>query len=206
MDTLGIDRFAVMCWSGGGPSSYRLAAKHGDRVTSLVTLAAVSMHYEFGNGINRIEYSLLTGAVGNWLLKEMAKHTPKTVVGMVGSEEGDLTKEQAHALTEHIWDDETKRNFVLAVSATISGRHDGLKNDQTQFPEIGDLGLSRISTPTLLVHGAADSDVHPEQSENAIKQLPNAEIMRVETGTHLCVWTDPTSDDIQARIIAHLNR
>ena len=49
MDTLGIDRFAVMCWSGGGPSSYRLAAKHGDRVTSLVTLAAVSMHYEFGN-------------------------------------------------------------------------------------------------------------------------------------------------------------
>ena len=125
---------------------------------------------------------------------------------MVGSEEGDLTKEQAHALTEHIWDDETKRNFVLAVSATISGRHDGLKNDEAQFPEIGDLGLSRISTPTLLVHGAADSDVHPEQSENAIKQLPNADIMRVETGTHLCVWTDPTSDDIQARIIAHLNR
>jgi pimeloyl-ACP methyl ester carboxylesterase len=205
MDELGIDRFAVMCWSGGGPSSYRLAAKHGDRVTSLVTLAAVSMHYEFGNGINRIEYSLLTGAIGNWLLKEMTKHTPKTVVGMAGSEEGDLTKEQAHALTEHIWNDETKRNFVLAVSATISGRHDGLNNDQTQFPKIGDLGLSSISTPTLLVHGTADSDVHPEQSENAVKQLPNAEIIRVDTGTHLCVWTDPTSDDIQARIIAHLN-
>src|SRR6476661_1616306 len=66
------------------------------------------------------------------------------------SEEGDLTKEQAHALTEHIWNDEIKRNFVLAVSATISGRHDGLNNDQTQFPKIGDLGLSSISTPTLL--------------------------------------------------------
>ena len=198
MDKLGIDKFAVMCWSGGGPSSYRLASKHGDRVTSLVTLAALSMHYEFGNGINRIEYSLLTGAVGNWLLKEMVKHTPKKVVGMVGSEEGDLTKEQAHALTEHIWDDDTKREFVLAVSATISGRHDGLKNDEKQFPKIGDLGLSSVATPTLLVHGTADSDVHPDQSENAVKQLPNAEILRVETGTHLCAWTDPTSDDIQA--------
>src|SRR6478609_1890046 len=49
------------------------------------------------------------------------------------------------------------------------------------------------------------SSEHPEQSENAVKQLPNAEIIRVDTGTHLCVWTDPTSDDIQARIIAHLN-
>ena len=204
MDELGIGTFAVMCWSGGGPSSYRLAAKHSDRVSALVTLAGLSMRYEFANGINSIEYSLLTGAVGNWVLKEMVKHAPKSVVGMVASEEGYLTKEQAHALTEHIWNDETKRDFVMKVSATISGRHDGLKNDQKQFPEISNLGLSGISTPTLLVHGTADSDVHPDQSENAVQLLPNAEILRVENGTHLCVWTDPTSDDIQARIIAHL--
>jgi pimeloyl-ACP methyl ester carboxylesterase len=204
MDTLGIEHFSVMCWSGGGPSSYRLSAKHGDRVTALVAIAALSKEYSFGNGIDRIEYSLLTGAVGNWLLKEMARHTPKSVVGMVGSEEGDLTKEEAHALTEHIWNDDTKREFVLAVSATISGRHDGLKNDQRQFPEIGDLGLSAIVAPTLLVHGTADSDVHPDQSENALSQLPHAGIIRVERGTHLCVWTDPTSDVIQARIVDHL--
>jgi len=205
MDTLGIDNFAVMCWSGGGPSSFRLAAKHGGRVTALVTLAAATMHYEFANGINSIEYSLLTGAVGNWLLKEMAKHAPKSVVGMVASEEGDLTKEQARVLTEHIWNDDTKRDFVLRVSATISGRHDGLKNDKKQFPKISDLGLSSITTPTLLVHGTADSDVHPDQCEHGAKELANAEILWVENGTHLCAWTDPTSDDIQARIIDHLN-
>ncbi len=204
VDALGIGTFAVMCWSGGGPSSYRLAAKHPDRVSALVTLAAVSMQYEFANGINSIEYSLLTGALGNWVLKEMVKHAPKSLVGMVASEEGDLTKEQAHALTEHIWNDETKRDFVMKVSATISGRHDGLKNDKQHFAEIGDLGLSSISTPTLLVHGTADSDVHPEQSENALEHLPNAEILRVQDGTHLCVWTDPTCDEVQARIIAHL--
>jgi len=204
IDELRIDTFAVMCWSGGGPSSYRLAAKHPDRVSALVTLAALSMRYEFANGINSIEYSLLTGAVGNWLLKEMVKHAPKTVVGMVASEEGDLTKEQAHALTEHIWNDETKRDFVLKVSATISGRHDGLKNDQKQFPKIGDLGFSSITTPTLLVHGTADSDVHPDHAENAAKKLTDAEILWVENGTHLCAWTDPTSDDVQARIVDHL--
>lgn len=206
MDELGIGQFGMMCWSGGGPSTYRLASKHGDRVTAIVALAALSQPYDFGNGINRIEYSLLTGPLGAWVLKEMARHSPKKLVGMVGTEEGDLTKEQAHALAEHIWNDETKRGFVLEVSATISGRHDGLKNDQEQYPNLGDLGLSGISTPTLLVHGTADSDVHPDQSENALEQLPNADIVRVANGTHLCVWTDPTSDDLQARIIDHLKR
>ena len=38
----------------------------------------------------------------------MTKHAPKAVVDMVGTEEGDLTKEQAHALSEHIWNDEAK--------------------------------------------------------------------------------------------------
>ena len=206
MDKLGIGTFAVMCWSGGGPSTYRLASKYGDRVSAIVALAALSKPYAFGNGINRIEYSLLTGPLGTWVLKEMARHAPKKLVGMVGTEEGDLTKEQAHALAEHIWNDDTKRDFVLKMSATISGRHDGLRNDQVQYPKLGDLGLSGISTPTLLVHGTADSDVHPDQSENALEQLPNADIVRVADGTHLCVWTDPTSDDVQARIIDHLKR
>jgi pimeloyl-ACP methyl ester carboxylesterase len=204
MDALGIGTYGVMCWSGGGPSSYRMTAEHPDRVSALVVLAGVSTHYEFANGINSIEYSLLTGAIGSWVLKEMVKHAPKQVVGMVATEEGDLTKEQAHALTEHIWSDETKREFVMKVSATISGRHDGLKNDQKQFPALDDLGLASISTPTLLVHGTADSDVHLEQSEHALERVPGAEILRVENGTHLCMWTDPTSDEIQARVIAHL--
>ena len=39
MDSLGIDRFALMCWSGGGPSSNRLAASCPDRVSALVAVA-----------------------------------------------------------------------------------------------------------------------------------------------------------------------
>ena len=98
MDALGIGTFAVMCWSGGGPSSYRLAAKHPDRVSALVTLAAVSMQYEFANGINSIEYSLLTGALGNWVLKEMVKHAPKSLVhgGLRGRRPDQGTSAHAH--------------------------------------------------------------------------------------------------------------
>jgi len=206
MDSLGLDRFAVMCWSGGGPSSYRLAMKHPERVTALVVLAGVSMKYEFANGINSLEYSLLTGGLGAWVLKEMARHAPKQVVKLAATDEADLTKEQAHELTEHIWNDEEKREFVLAISGTISGRKVGLANDREQFPTIEDLELERITVPTLLVHGTADSDVRPEQTENAAARIPNAEVIRIENGGHLAVWTDPTSDEVQERIAAFLTR
>jgi pimeloyl-ACP methyl ester carboxylesterase len=202
MDSLDVDRFGVMCWSGGGPSSYRMSVKHPDRVAALVVLAGASMKYEFANGINSLEYSLLTGGLGTWLFKEMAEHMPKAVVKMSVSDESDLSKEKAKALSEYIWNDEEKRQFVLAISGTISGRKDGLENDRDQFAKIGDLELDKITLPTVLVHGTADSDVHPDQTENAAAHIPSAEVIRVQDGTHLCAWTDPTSADIQQRIAA----
>jgi pimeloyl-ACP methyl ester carboxylesterase len=200
MDSLGLERFGVMCWSGGGPSSYRLAVKHPDRVSSIAALAGVSKEYEFANGVNALEYSLLTGGLGTWLMKEMVRHTPKQVVKMSVEEEGDLTKEQAKELSEHIWNDEEKRDFVLAVSATIGGRKPGLNNDREQFPKISDLELEKIRVPTLLVHGTADNDVRPDQTENAAERIPGAEVIRVKNGTHLCAWTDPSSAELQDRL------
>ena len=38
MDSLGVEHFGVLCWSGGGPSSYALTIEHPERVTALVAL------------------------------------------------------------------------------------------------------------------------------------------------------------------------
>jgi pimeloyl-ACP methyl ester carboxylesterase len=169
-------------------------------VTSLVALAGVSTSYSFPSGLAGVEESLLTGRFGRWLMKELVKHEPKQVVAMVPAEEGDLTKAQAKELADQIWHDETKREFVLALSGTVAGRKAGFGNDKQQFPAIDDLGLADIRTPTLLVHGTVDTDVPPEHSEHALAEIPGAEILRVDDGTHVSVWTDPTSDAIQSRI------
>lgn len=204
MDALGIDRFSIMCWSGGGPSSYRLAASDPARVHRLVALAAVSKAFTFENAL---EETMLTGGFGKWLMKELVRHSPKQVVKMLATEEGDLTKEQARTLVEHIWDEPAKRAFVLELTATVSGgRTKGFANDRRQFPLIDDLGLAGIATPTLLVHGTVDSDVPPEHSEHAAATLPDNELLRVTDGTHISTWTDPTSADIQARIVEFLRR
>jgi pimeloyl-ACP methyl ester carboxylesterase len=203
MDALAIDRFGLMCWSGGGPSAYRLAVNHPDRVTALVAIAAVSHDYTFASGI---EQSLMSGRLGGWLIKEMGKHAPKSLVKSTIGEEGDLSKKQLKELTEEIWQDETKRAFVLGLAETVipTGRKAGLDNDHQVFPTIGDLGLVAITAPTLLLHGTIDTDVPPEHSDVALGAIPGAEIVRIDGGTHIAAWTDPTSDDLHQRITSFL--
>jgi len=201
LDALGIERFSLLCWSGGGPASYRLAVKHPDRVVALGAIAGVSHDFTFETGL---EASLMAGRFGAWMIKEMARHSPKALIKSTVGEEGDLDKAQLRALTEQIWADDTKRAFVLDLANTVAGRTTGLDNDHEIFPQITDLGLSRITSPTLLVHGTADTDVPPEHSEHARAAIPGAQLVRVADGTHIAVWTDPTSDDLQARLVEHL--
>ena len=203
MDSEGAEGFGVVCWSGGGPSSYHLAAAHPDRVRALVACAAVSGPYTFATGVASIESSLMSSGLGGFVLHTMAEHAPKSLIASTVKEEGKLSRTEAKELTEHIWDHEDKRDFVLALSATLSGRRAGLKNDQHRFPDV-DPPLGSVGAPTLLVHGTVDTDVPPEHSERALRAIAGAEIVRVDKGTHLCVWTDPASEGIQARIVDHL--
>jgi pimeloyl-ACP methyl ester carboxylesterase len=202
MDSLAIDRFGVLCWSGGGPSSYSLTIAHPERVTALVALAAVSKPYEFETGLTS---RMLAGRIGKWTIELMARLSKRQLVKMVVSEEGDLDKHQIKTLTDHICDHPAKRDFVVALSKTVVARKVGLGNDQEQFRKVS-LDLPRITTPTLLVHGTVDTDVKPEYSEHALAQISGAEIVRVNDGTHLAVWTDPTSDDLHTRIAEFLRR
>lgn len=203
MDALGLEQFALMCWSGGGPSSYRLAATEADRVTSLVAVAAVSSPYEF-HDVG--EAKLLLGHFGKWLMKEMVRHAPKSTVKMLAKEEGDLTKDQIKKLTEAIWDDPIKRQFALDLMVTVAGdRKDGFENDVDQFKQL-DLDLGNVRASALLVHAKTDRDVPLAQSENASAELPNADLVTIDEGTHVSVWTDPDNSAIQGRIASFLIR
>jgi pimeloyl-ACP methyl ester carboxylesterase len=202
MDSLGVDRFALACWSGGGPSSYTLAARNPGRVTSMAAIAAVSGPYHWEHPH---EESMLSGRFGAWLMKELSRHAPREVVKQMVASEGDLDKDDRKKLVEQIWDDDAKREWALGLMASITGdRHDGLRNDQQQFPEIGELALASISAPSLLVHATTDADVPVAHSEHAAATIPGADFVRLDGGTHVSVWTDPSSNDLQARIAEHL--
>jgi pimeloyl-ACP methyl ester carboxylesterase len=207
MAGLGFDRYAVLCWSGGGPSAYRLALRHGDKLSALVALAAVSQRYEWHPGGD--ERFMFGTALGNWILKIMAEHAQRQLVGATLASEGELSKAELETLVNEVWADEAKRRFVLDLAATVSwrgARRPGLDNDMACFAAIDDLQLEHIKVPTLLVHGRADTDCPPQHSEAAAARIPGARLLWLERGGHLAVFTDPDSDAIQARIVEFLQR
>jgi len=207
MAGIGIDTYAVLCWSGGGPTAFRLAARHGGRLNALVALAAVSQRYEWHpDGGERFMFS---SALGNWLLKIMAEHAPRQLIGATLASEGELSKEELETLVREVWSDEAKRRFVVELAATVSwrgARKPGLDNDLACFAAIDDLQLDHIPVPTLLVHGRADTDCPPQHSETAARRIPGARLLWIEHGGHLSMFTNPDSDAIQADIAGFLQR
>jgi len=202
LDHLGIERAGVVAWSGGGPSTYRLAVRHPDRVSGLVMLDAVSAAYTPAKeGID--ERLMFSTRLGEWMLRTMAAHAPSALVTSTLKAEGELTKEQLENLAAEVLLDDEKKRFVLDLALTVThrGRQAGLDNDWEQFGAIDSLELARITAPALIVHGTADTDVSPDHGAHAAATIPGAELLALETGTHLCFYTHPDSAAAQARAL-----
>lgn len=202
-DAPGVDGAGVLCWSGGGPSSYRLAVRHPDRVSALVTTAAVSHRYVF-EGEPVAERLVMGTGLGRWMLKLMAEHTPERLISATVAAEGDLTKEQVAERTVQIMADPERTRFTLdvAVSANRSGpRKAGFDNDLRQFAAITSLELERITAPCLIVQGSADTDVVPEHSRFAAERIPGAELAELPDGTHLAFFVHPDAPPVRQRAI-----
>ena len=209
MDKLGIGTSRIMCWSGGGPSSYRLAAKHPDRVTALVTLAALSMRVRLRERhqqhrvqpVDRRRRHL--GAQGDG-----SSHSPKKlVVGMVG-----IRGRRPHQGTSPRADRaHLERRNQAGVRPEGVRDHLGPSRRPEErpgaVPEARRPRAVRASPrPRCSCTAPPTPTCTPIRARTHSSTCPNAEILRVANGTHLCVWTDPTSDEVQARIIDHLKR
>lgn len=206
LDHLGLERVRVLCWSGGGPSSYRLAAVHPERVERLVALSAVSgaysMHEESWS-----DRMMLSTAAGNWTIEVVMDHLPGQGVQATLSEEGDLTPQELGEQRDAVLADDNALGFMRELARTVdyrSDRRNGFENDRRAYAAISSLGLESIAAPVLLVHGDADSDVPIEQSESAHAAIAGSELVRVVRGTHLCAWAHPDDAAIQSRIEAFL--
>ncbi|MEO7234421.1 MAG: alpha/beta hydrolase [Lapillicoccus sp.] len=206
MDELGLQRAGLLAWSGGGPLGYRMAVRHPGRVTSLVAFAALSGAYRIPP-VSLPEQLLLTTSAGEWLLRVLATHQPRHFISGALAAEGTLTRRQLAQRVDEVFADEDKRAFVLDLGPTVGrggARRDGFRNDLNQFAAIDSLGLESIAVRTLVVHGDADADVGLAHGRYAAERVPGAELLVLETGTHLALWTHPDAASAQARALAVL--
>jgi pimeloyl-ACP methyl ester carboxylesterase len=206
LDSLGVDRAGVFAWSGGGPSAYRLAVRHPERVASLIALAAVSARYE-APAPSASDRFLFGTTAGQWLIGFLARRAPGQVVEGALSGEGSLRGDELKTLTADVMADPEQRAAVLAFSATVGTngpRKAGWDNDLANFAAIDSLELDRVRCPVLLIHGDADTDVAIDFSHSAHTVLPESELIVMNHGTHLAFYADPNAAGVQEKARAFL--
>jgi pimeloyl-ACP methyl ester carboxylesterase len=206
MTSLGHEKFAVVAWSGGGPSSYRLAVRHPERVKALVPFACVSGPYDEPKETLETHLMFRT-SFGHWLMRFMAQHAPDATVKSTLGEEGNLSRAELKAQTEAVMGDAKQAAVPLALAEVVAdfdNRVAGYENDWQQFGAIESLELEKISAPTLVVVGDADADVDPAQSDAAAAAIPGAEKRVIANGTHLALFAHPDAGDAQSQVVDFL--
>jgi pimeloyl-ACP methyl ester carboxylesterase len=195
----GVQRAGVLAWSGGGPSAYRLAVRHPDRVSAIVAIAALSSRYAAPRP--KLAERLLSGtAAGAGLISFLARRAPGQVVSGALEGEGSVRGEELQAMTRQVMADPQQRQLVLEIAPTANTggrRKAGWRNDIANFARIGSLGLDRVGCPVLLVQGDSDTDVVPEYSRSAHAELPDSTLVLMERGTHLAFYAHPQAPDVQ---------
>jgi pimeloyl-ACP methyl ester carboxylesterase len=206
LDALGHEQAAVVTWSGGGPSGYRLAVRNPARVSALVAFAAVSHAYD--QPVQRLADRLtMRTRIGNWLLRLLISHAPRQTVSATLHAEGDLTRKELKRLVASVCEDEQALEVVLTVAGVVAdyaNRRSGVENDLTRLAQIESVGLEAITAPTLVIHGDADTDVSSEHSDYAAATIPHAEQLVMPRGTHLCLFAHPDARSVQQEVVARL--
>jgi pimeloyl-ACP methyl ester carboxylesterase len=207
LDALGIERAGLLIWSGGGPAGYGLAARHPDRVSALVAMAAVSIPID--DNVPLEERVFARTRLGNRLLRFLIRVAPKSTVKATIKTEGNLKRSEIRLLTERTLADPDMYAVVIELARVVADyppRRDGVRNDWHWFANVGDLGFESITAPCLLIHGDCDAEVPPAHSAHVQDRVPDCETLVVERGTHIALWINRELRSLQGRAIGHLRR
>ncbi|MDQ1544718.1 MAG: hypothetical protein QOK08_2356 [Actinomycetota bacterium] len=166
-DTLGLDRFAVMGHSGGGPHALACAALLPDRISGVVALASLAPFEVDGiddwfGGMASDGESLRAAARG----REARERYEATA-------EFDATSfiDRDYALLDGAW-----ASLGADAGRASSEGPEGLIADDLSFVKPWGFEVSTITAPVLIVQGGLDRIIPPSHGDWLMRHIPGAEL------------------------------
>lgn len=196
LDTLGIDKAAVMGVSAGGPSAMQTAIRYPNRVSALVLVVPIA--YKPGTvpdsapPVSDDKDALLMRLLGSDFLFWTALHVARDP--LIRHVLATPPKQVATAS-----DEERVRVYDLAERILpVSSRAEGLRDDTRLGKRLGPYALETIRAPTLVVSARDDGFGTYASAQHTASRIPGAKFIGFDGGGHLLVGHH---SEVQAQII-----
>lgn len=184
VDTLGIDRFAVMSHSSGGPHALACAALLPDRVIGAVSMAGLAPFT--AEGIDW--FAGMAAGSRDSLLAATEGRTAKEHYTESAEFDPDVFTETDLAAFAGEWS-----WFRGIVNAALKDGPGGLIDDDLANVAPWGFDPARITVPVLLTHGAADRMVPATHSEWLSRACPTARLRLYPNEGHISVLNHATA-------------
>ena len=187
MEKLGFDRYAVVAWSGGGPSAIQLAAMRPGCVSALYLQACVTQSYHYSDQDKKEMEPFFKPFF--WKVIQFITYCfPKKILeGMIQMSFSCTKTEADERIKKLIRTDKMILKYINALIGSMlppSKRECGFRNDIKQFNNL-DLPLSHIQCHTLIIHGKIDKSPTPDHAEFAAQKIKNSELKVLHNVPHI---------------------
>jgi len=183
-DALGIDHFAVMGHSGGGPHALACGALLPERVLSVVSVAGLAPF-----GAEGLDWFAGMAASGVASLRAASEgRAAKERYEAAGTEyDPEFTAADQAALSdEWSW-------LAAVVRPAVEAGPGGLIDDDLAFVTPWGFDPARIIAPLLLLHGSRDRVVPSSHSEWLSRRCPSAELQLSPDDGHISILKSATA-------------
>jgi pimeloyl-ACP methyl ester carboxylesterase/DNA-binding winged helix-turn-helix (wHTH) protein len=182
VDATGLERFALMGLSMGGPVSIAYAVKHPERLSHLV------LYGTFARGTFT---DAETEAMATLMKESWGRSNPAFRQMMTTTTMPDATPEEQH------WFNELQRLTTSAENAVriLWAIH------AMNVTEL----LGTIRVPTLVLHARDDATIPLEASRRMAASIPGARFVLLESRNHMLLGHDPASQRFKEELFAFLD-